>query len=71
MTLQENTKVLGGKPECHFVHHKSDVDWSGIKPVPHSKGLAASCLRDGTAWSYMCAVTLLYFPHICINNGLF
>jgi hypothetical protein len=66
MTLQAKIEVLGGKPECHFVYHKSDVNWSVMKPVPH-KRLAASC----TAWSYSFAVTVLCFLQICINNALF
>jgi hypothetical protein len=25
------TEVLGNFPQCHFVHHKSNMDWPGIE----------------------------------------
>jgi hypothetical protein len=33
MKLTGETEVLGGKnlSQCHFVHHKSHMDWPGIE----------------------------------------
>jgi hypothetical protein len=33
--LAGETEVLGDNlPQCHFVHHKSPVTWTGIEPGP-------------------------------------
>jgi hypothetical protein len=32
--IDRKTEVLGEKPVCQFVHHKSHMDWSRIEPGP-------------------------------------
>jgi hypothetical protein len=35
--------------QCHFVHQKRDLKWTGMEPAP-----ATNCIRHGTAHEAFC-----------------
>jgi hypothetical protein len=36
--------------QCHFVHHKSHMDWPGIEPGPPSRHMAPLILNLSISW---------------------
>jgi hypothetical protein len=52
MMLKRVTKELGENlSQCHFVHHKSHMDWLGREPGPRGEKPATKHLSHGTALS--------------------
>jgi hypothetical protein len=57
--LTGDIEVLGGNlPQCHFVHHKSHMTWSGLEPETRNGKPATNHLSYGTALSGLIAAVI-------------
>jgi hypothetical protein len=59
--LAGETEVLGEYlPQCHFIHHKSQMSWPGANPGRRGGKPATNRLSYGTGFNAYCFILCLY-----------